>query len=230
MDYAQFQYHYGKRQSHLFGHDDERSQIVSYLAFYLFLSLTRISPSYFGYTMRLRCGIPSITLLGEKSDYESLLSRLIKLSTFGQEPHALSRLLTPILTHFVNVFEVPPVPEFWNTICHYKSGSGGTYIGGWISAFCPWNSEGTWLGHDIKTVDRPLTAEEESFATSYETMDKEYAFYWLSSRFISLNVNYFLQGEGPSSFSYSLFGWASVPGDRHGEDRRLFLSSGRKAG
>jgi len=126
--------------------------------------------------MKTRCGIPSITLLGEKSDYESLLSRISKLSTFGQEPYVLSRLLTPILTQFVNVFDEPPVLEFWKKICHYKCGSGGTYIGGWISAFCTWDGKGMWLGPDINTIEEPLTVEEEEYANSYETMDPEYVF------------------------------------------------------
>jgi len=123
------------------------------------------------------CGIPSITLLGEKSDYESLLSRLSKLSTFGREPRALSCLLTPILTHFVNVFDEPPVAEFWSRICHYRSGSGGSDIGGWISAFCTWDPKGTWLGPDIDTIGQPLTAKEKKYAVSYEAMDKTYVLF-----------------------------------------------------
>jgi len=188
------------------------------------------SSSYFGYTMTTRCGIPSITLLGEKSDYESLLSRLSKLSTFGQEPHVLSRLLTPILTHFVNVFDTPPVPEFWDKICHYNAGSGGPYIGGWISAFCTWDSKGRWLGPDISTIEEPLTAEEENFVTLYETMDKEYVFYWPSPYSMSLDVNYFFQGEELPLSSHSRFGWASVPGGEDSGYCRLLLSSGREAG
>jgi len=121
------------------------------------------------------CGIPSITLLGEKSDYESLLARLGKLSIFGQEPHTLCRLLTPILTHFVNVFDAPPVPEFWNKICHYKGGSGGPYIGGWITAFCAWNTRGVWQGPDLITIDAPMAAEEEEYAAAYEAAGLRYA-------------------------------------------------------
>ena len=42
--------------------------------------------SYFSYTMILTCGIPSVTLEGEKSDWERLLTRLDKLDSFGEEP------------------------------------------------------------------------------------------------------------------------------------------------
>jgi hypothetical protein len=40
---------------------------------------------YFGYTYCIACGIPSVTLLGEKADYEKLLLKIKKLSSFGLE-------------------------------------------------------------------------------------------------------------------------------------------------
>jgi hypothetical protein len=127
--------------------------------------------SYFNYTMRALCGIPSITLLGEKSDYESLVARLDKLATLGREPHTVARLLWPILTNFVNVFDAPPVMDFWSKICHSISrGSGGSDIGGWISAFSTWDSEGKWMGADIELIDAPLTEEEKEYAIKYEAM------------------------------------------------------------
>jgi hypothetical protein len=129
-----------------------------------------IPTSYFSYKIRSMCGIPSITLLGEKSDYESLVARLDKLATLGREPHTVARLLRPILTHFVNVFDAPPVMDFWSKICHYKSGSGGSYIGGWISAFSPWNNEGKWMGTNIERIDAPLTEDEKKYAAKYEAM------------------------------------------------------------
>jgi hypothetical protein len=120
--------------------------------------------------MHTLCGIPSLTLLGEKSDYESLVARLDKLATFGREPHTFTRLLRPILTHFANAFDAPPVMDFWSKICHYNSGSGGSYIGGWISAFSAWDSKGKWIGPNIESIDAPLTERETSYAMAYETM------------------------------------------------------------
>jgi len=124
--------------------------------------------SYFNYTFHIRCGIPSITLLGQKSDYESLVARLEKLATLGREAHAAARLLRPILTHFVSVFDAPPAVDFWSKICHYQAGSGGEYVGGWISAFSVWNKRGEWIGTDIERIDAPLTEEEKEYAASYE--------------------------------------------------------------
>lgn len=120
--------------------------------------------------MRTRCGIPSITLLGEKSDYESLLVRLEKLATLGHEPHTVARLLRPILTQFIKAFDEPPVMDFWTKICHYNGGSGSTYIGGWITAFCAWGAEGKWMGHDIERIDTPLSDEEKEYVAHYEAM------------------------------------------------------------
>jgi len=125
--------------------------------------------SYFTYKMVFACGIPSITLLGEKSDYESLVARLDKLATLGREPHTAARLLRPILMHFVNVFDTPPVMDFWSKICHSKSrGSGGSDIGGWISAFSLWDGEGKWMGTNIELIDAPLTEEEKEYTVKYE--------------------------------------------------------------
>jgi len=121
--------------------------------------------------MRTRCGIPSITLLGEKSDYEFLLARLDKLATLGREPHTVARLLRPILTQFINVFDTPPDMDFWTKIVHYNGGSGSTYVGGWITAFCAWGAEGKWMGGDIERIDAPLSDKEKEYVALYEAMD-----------------------------------------------------------
>jgi Domain of unknown function (DUF4419) len=93
------------------------------------------------------CGIPSVTLEGEKSDWELLLTRLDKLDSFGEEPKAWAAMLRPILTRFVRAFDGEPDVDFWSRVCHYHSqGSGRTYLSGWITAFCVWSSEGKWQG------------------------------------------------------------------------------------
>ncbi|KAF9525538.1 hypothetical protein CPB83DRAFT_796286 [Crepidotus variabilis] len=111
--------------------------------------------SYFDYKMCLMCGLPSVTLLGDKSDWESLIIRLDKLSSFGTEPAAFSKLLKPILRRFVDAFtraesKAPQDTDFWGRICHYSSGgSGPSYLSGWITAFCPWDDKGKWMGPEI---------------------------------------------------------------------------------
>ncbi|KAG8824195.1 hypothetical protein FRC19_002307 [Serendipita sp. 401] len=122
---------------------------------------------YFSYKFTLRCGIPSITLLGEKQDYLSILQRLDKLEEFGQEPTVLAHLLRPVINEFANAFDYVkggdslPNPEFWGKVCHTRSGgSGPTFLSGWITAFCVWDAKGKWQGGKIDNINKFLTAEE----------------------------------------------------------------------
>jgi hypothetical protein len=83
---------------------------------------------YFRYTMSLICGIPSVTLLGEKADWFALRRRIDKLPQFGAEPAHFARLLTPILDGFVGTFERaddPQVVNVWSKIAdRHSNGSG----------------------------------------------------------------------------------------------------------
>ena len=106
-----------------------------------------LQKSYFNYKMELGCGIPSVTLEGEKADWENLLARVDKFETFGAEPTAWAALLRPIFKRFVNAFDGEPDRDFWGRVCHCEEyGSGSTYLSGWITAFCVWNSKGKWQG------------------------------------------------------------------------------------
>ena len=44
------------------------------------------SKDLFHYYYEFKCGFPTVTLLGEKSDYENIAVRLEKLQDFGEEP------------------------------------------------------------------------------------------------------------------------------------------------
>ena len=97
--------------------------------------------------MSLACGIPFVTLEGEKSDWENILLRIEKLKEFGPEPEAWARLLRPILTRFVQAFDGQPDVNFWGRVCHHHTQfSGPSYISGWLTAFCVWNRHGRWQG------------------------------------------------------------------------------------
>src|SRR5262249_10906954 len=72
---------------------------------------------YFTYTMRTRCGIPSVTLLGVRADWENMLNRLEMLPRLGPEPTQFCELLKPILSNFVATFDSPSdarVLDFWS--------------------------------------------------------------------------------------------------------------------
>ena len=103
---------------------------------------------YFTYRFTVHCGIPSMTLLGERSDWEDILARLEKLKTLGNEPTYWYHLLKPVVTRFVMTFDKPASPEitdFWTRIIHRKGGSGIDRITGWLTAFCLWKEDGQLL-------------------------------------------------------------------------------------
>lgn len=87
---------------------------------------------YFDYKCCLGCGLPSVTLLGERADWELILKRLDKLETFGAEPTRFCALLKPLVSRFVQSFEDPTsaeVIDFWQRIAHFEAmGSGSSFF------------------------------------------------------------------------------------------------------
>lgn len=119
---------------------------------------------YFSYEFALICGIPSITLLGQKSDWTDILSRLDKLDTFGSEPATFASLLRPVLKYFVASFDPEKeeqVRDFWNKIAHETGGCGPIYLSGWITAFAFWDETGKSLYHRAGNngPERPVSHE-----------------------------------------------------------------------
>ena len=108
---------------------------------------------YFSYGMRLRCGIPSVTLLGEREDWEKILNKLNKLSEFGDEPTTFAELVRPVVRNFIATFDAQFKPsaeilDFWSRIAdRHSGGSGPSYLSGWITAFCMWDEDGKLLRH-----------------------------------------------------------------------------------
>lgn len=110
----------------------------------------------------LDCGIPSITLLGEKADYMSILERIERLAEFGEEPTIFGRLLKPVLQEFCNAFDGPDAlnHDFWSRICHEEGGSGRSDLSGWITSFTVFSGKGNWLGQKLEDMEKPLNAGE----------------------------------------------------------------------
>lgn len=117
--------------------------------------------SYFSFTCTLDCGIPSVTLLGEREDWEDILQRLDKLAQLGDEPTVFAGLLRPIVRRFVSTFCPRPsaaTRDFWAKIAHHHSGgSGPSYMSGWLTAFCFWN-------HDGQSLYKPMDPHSYKFA------------------------------------------------------------------
>jgi hypothetical protein len=112
---------------------------------------------YFAYTIGLICGLPSVTLLGDKADWVALRRRINKLPRFGPEPALFARLLTPILDGFVRTFDCADdaqVADFWSKIAdQHSNGSGPSYLSGWITAFCFWDTEGKLMYRQSDSED-----------------------------------------------------------------------------
>lgn len=73
--------------------------------------LMGVVQKYFDYKGCILCGLPSVTLLGEKADSEIILKRLDKLETFGAEPTQFCALLKPVVSRFVKSFNDPTSKE-----------------------------------------------------------------------------------------------------------------------
>jgi hypothetical protein len=113
---------------------------------------------YFSYKVSLRCGIPSVTLLGIRADWEEMLKRLEMLPRLGPEPAQFYALLKPVLQNFVMSFDSPTDPavvEFWSKVAHQSGGSGPHYLSGWITAFCFWKPDGKCLYSSPKGPIQP---------------------------------------------------------------------------
>ena len=103
---------------------------------------------YLSYGASIMCGLPSVTLLDVRDDWQEMLLRLEKLPRLGNEATQFYSLLKPVLTRFLNTFDEPEsdeVKDFWSKIAHEARGSGTHTISGWITAFCFWDSKGKSL-------------------------------------------------------------------------------------
>ncbi|KAJ7358517.1 hypothetical protein DFH08DRAFT_1043613 [Mycena albidolilacea] len=114
---------------------------------------------YFQYMIMLAgCGIPRITLEGERSDWH---------------------LLGPVLTRFVVAFKDPTSVtsiEFWQHVAHYQPGGSGRgdYYTGWITAFAVFDKEGRWMGPPLNTtasiVDATASDQIDTLGEAPETL------------------------------------------------------------
>ena len=148
MDYARIYYFDTARRVRLLGHYDEHST------------------KYFDYKDCILCGLPSVTLQGERADWGKLMTKIEKLNTWGKEPTLFHDLLKPIIGYFIRSFDTPDaqdVKDFWNKIAHHESrGSGPNYYSGWISAFCFWDEDGKILYENSLTKSRKASGADDS--------------------------------------------------------------------
>ncbi|KAJ5198462.1 uncharacterized protein N7498_007579 [Penicillium cinerascens] len=116
---------------------------------------------YFAMTMVLRCGIPSVTLLGERDDWVQIQTKIELLPFFfppeaSKEPTKFASALRPVLQNFVSSFDKPNsdyLRNFWNSCISQSQESGLVYLTGWVTVFCFWDNKGKCL---YKTQDSTL--------------------------------------------------------------------------
>ncbi|RPA75849.1 hypothetical protein BJ508DRAFT_417938 [Ascobolus immersus RN42] len=123
---------------------EQDREVASYL---LMCSLK----NYFTYRSTQMCGIPSVTLLGEKRDYEEILRRIDFIDKFGQEDLSRwAKLLRAVLQKaFIDAFDMEDeeskakVVDTWSKVAHHRRGSGMSSISGWVTAFTFFGKKGT---------------------------------------------------------------------------------------
>ncbi|KAH6856875.1 hypothetical protein B0I37DRAFT_351894 [Chaetomium sp. MPI-CAGE-AT-0009] len=108
-----------------------------------------ITQEYFGSNIRYGCGFPSVSLLGEKSDWADILRRVAWFETLGhEETDAWTIRLAKVLEYMVASFDSPDGPDvkqFWARAVHetIRRRSGGIVtLSGWLTAFCWWGASG----------------------------------------------------------------------------------------
>uniref|UniRef100_A0A0B7KK11 Uncharacterized protein n=1 Tax=Bionectria ochroleuca TaxID=29856 RepID=A0A0B7KK11_BIOOC len=112
------------------------------------LTLMATLKSYFEYRLTLGCGFPSVTLEGEKTDWEELAKRIQRFGTYGTEPTEWATYLSKILEKMIQSFDKPDaesIKEFWMQTAHaagYEGSGAVETLSGWISAFCFWDDQG----------------------------------------------------------------------------------------
>ncbi|KAL7811358.1 hypothetical protein V8C26DRAFT_422453 [Trichoderma gracile] len=106
---------------------------------------------YFEFSGGIICGLPEVTLLGERDDWVKLLEKLDRLKEWGEEPADYAERLRPILTRFVGTWDAPDSDEtkaFWKDIVRSQrlvscgAGPADYSISGWITGFLHWTVQG----------------------------------------------------------------------------------------
>lgn len=148
--------------------------------------------NYFEYIFDCSCcGIPSVTLLGEVSDWVDIQTRIEKLNEYGKEPSQFCDLLRPVLSYMVASFTEGPgnpgVVDFWSRIIDRTSGSGMDYLDGWMVAFCFWDEDGKRLAK----MGPNRSSSSELFNLPYLAVD----FDQVPAGFVSVPVIYIPPGE-----------------------------------
>ncbi|KAJ7608238.1 hypothetical protein FB45DRAFT_389662 [Roridomyces roridus] len=141
---------------------------------------------YFSYGFGMSfCGIPRVTLEGEKADWINILERLEKLKEYGIKTIAWYHLLRPVISRFVAAFDDPTSQEnanFWQQVAYlHQPGSGAPSYTGWINAFNAFSQEGRWIG---TALNMEATSEEAPETLPADHFWSKYAKYGVDEDFV----------------------------------------------
>jgi|GEM_PF-385368 len=102
------------------------------------LTIMNAMKSYYRYKSEIICGIPAITILGERADWLKIIEKIKILGQYEFE-WWVNEIL-PILKEFVNVFDKQTNIGLWRDIFNSYNMC-GTKINGWILKFYPYDRE-----------------------------------------------------------------------------------------
>lgn len=123
------------------------------------VSLMAALQNFFEYKFSLKCGIPSVTLLGTTEDWAQLREKIDRLVEFEISGSDIMNKWQNWLSYICDNLEASANGqaslEFWDKVaCHLGGGSGPSYISGWLSAFAVFNAKGEWQGDKTRFAER----------------------------------------------------------------------------
>ena len=131
----------------------------------------------FDYVGESGCGIPSITLTGNRHDWVSIQSRLRMLTELGLDDWRLE--LEPILDEFINVYDGKVNSEFWKNIYKNMRDYNAFYISGWILKFFPYIIQEEYTNNYDEELN--MTQVEEKFVRNKFLKGDQYLLSTLST-------------------------------------------------
>lgn len=89
---------------------------------------------YYKYEVWTECGIPEIKLVGTPDDWDLLVTAAKDLQVMFPTLQDYFKTLLPILELISEGAKGKVDKDFWCSIYKYRSGSGGVFVNGWITA------------------------------------------------------------------------------------------------
>jgi hypothetical protein len=115
---------------------------------------------YFSYKVYCMCGIPKVTLEGTLEDWTKLQEKVIELRRLNLNMDFWLDRLDPVICKLIETYKGEVDEDFWAKIVSSRMfGSGGGYsiVGGWMSAFYPYEKSGKKIVNDnsVEPCDIP---------------------------------------------------------------------------